>query len=170
MMRHAFAALRRHGVFYGILFFALSLCLSLHVFNLLHKQSEHPIEITLHAEHLPPEVCEAIVGEQRLLLDGRFALYKVDELLSPTLLRFYDANDKCEFTVTSKKYSDLEITLQAVAREHPFGMALYGVRTVNVGMHLALFGERTKIYGTCVGMRVLDTKEPREQAYPYLKK
>lgn len=147
------SSLKRHPFFFGMLLFSLSLCISLHLYQVLREENVEEIEITLRAEHLPPEVCEALASEERLLLDGRFSLCMVDTFASPTPLRFYDANDHCEFTVPSKKYTDVDITLRAVAREHPFGAALYGVRTVNVGMHLSLYGERCKIYGTCIDLR-----------------
>ena len=146
--------LKRHPILYSTLFFCLSLCVLLHLFELLHRQKSRELELVLRAEHLPPELCLALEDEECFLLDGRFALYKTEAVSSPTLLRFYDAADQCEFTVPSKKYSDVEITLHAVAREHPFGMALYGVRTVNVGMHLSLFGQRCKIYALCTELRV----------------
>jgi hypothetical protein len=136
---------------------ALPFCILLHVFALLQGDGKGEVEITLRAQHLTEEVCEALAEEQTLLLDGRFALYKIEQHISPSLLRFYDVDEQCEFTVPSKKYSDLEITLYTVAREHPFGMALYGVRTVNVGMHLSLFGEKTKVYATCIGIQPLKT-------------
>ena len=149
-------ASRRHGVLIGILLFGLSLCISLHLVALIYKEQEHAVEIKILAERLPPEVCEAIKNEEKLMLDGRFALYKSKEAFSPTLLRFYDAEELCEYSVPSKKYSNLEITLQAAARRSSFGAALYGVRTVNVGMRLSLYGERTKLFATCIEIRILD--------------
>ena len=156
MRKRWFEAIQRRGIFFGILLLGLSFAVFAHVFTLLRKEKEQPIEITLLSEHLPPEICDALQHEERFLLDGRFALYTVDLQVRPTLLRFYDGSQGCEFTVPSKKYSDCELTLQTVAARTPFGVALCGVRTVNVGMKLSFFGERTKLYGTCINIRSLE--------------
>lgn len=156
MKRDPFGGVKRYAVLCGALSFALSCCVLFHLFSLIYEKEACEVEITLSAQHLPPELCEALEGEQTLLLDGRFALFKTNEVFSPTLLRFYDSKEGCEFTVMSKKYSDLTLTLRSVGRKGSFGIALYGVRTVNKGMSLSLFGEKSKLFGTCIGVRIIE--------------
>lgn len=147
---------KRKTLLYAILLAGMLLCTFLHALSFFKGEKVHQVVITLRAEHLSAEVCEAISKEERLLLDGRFALSIGEAMIYPTPLRFYDSRAGCEFTVPSKKYSDLEITLYASARSHPYGVALYGVRTINVGMNLSLYGEKSKLYGRCIDIRVLE--------------
>ena len=143
------------SVLAGLLVLFLSLCLFFHILERRQKAHEVNIRLELSIEHLIPEVCEALEGEEMLLLDGRFPLRISSSTSTPSLLRFYDATKECEFTVPSKKYSDYKIVLETTAREHPFGYAVGGVRTVNVGMGLTLLGQRCKIYGTLSSLEVL---------------
>lgn len=126
---------------------ALSLVLFFHISHLVEKEHEVEIDLVVSASMLFPELCDVLAEEEVFLLDGRFPLQVLDCTRSPSLLRFYDGEKECEFTIPSKKYSDCEITLRARAREHPFGYALKGVRTVNVGMGATLFGKECKLYG-----------------------
>ena len=139
---------RGRSLLLGLLTLALSLSLFLHILTLVYRKHEVEIELTVSLSSLMPELATALEEETVLSLDGRFPLSVRSLTLTPSLLRFYDAAVGCEFTVPSRKYSDSELILTAKAREHPFGYALGGVRTVTVGSGVTLYGERCKIYGT----------------------
>ena len=140
----------------GIGILSLSLVLFLHISMRQQKINEVDVQFVFVTERAFPELCEAIVGEEVFYLDGRFPLEVLSCAERPSLLRFYDGERGVEFTVPSSMYSDFEITLRAPAREHPFGYALGGVRTVNVGMGVVLFGENCKVYGKIVALCVSD--------------
>ena len=143
---------RRHRHARSLLLGALSLMLSLVLFfqisRQLYRTHEVEVELVVTARELFAEQCEALEEENVLFLDGRFPLALSRTFSSPSLLRFYDSERGSEFTVPSVRYSDYELTLHATGREHAFGVAIAGVRTVNVGMSLTLYGANCKIYGT----------------------
>ena len=141
----------------GILFLALSLTVFFSVAARIHRENEVELRITLSISSLLPALCDALSDEEMLYLDGRFPLEVSACTLSPSLLRFYDGTRQCEFTVPSTRTKDATLTLIATARAHPFGYALGGVRTVNVGMSLTLYGKRCKIFGQVCAIEVLDS-------------
>ncbi len=142
----------------GALTLMLSLVLFLHFSARSYREHEVEIELVIVSERLFPELCEVLCEEEILSLDGRFPLEVISCRQTSSLLRFYDGEGGYEFTVPSKKYSDYEITLRTKAREHPFGYALFGVRTVNVGMGVTLLGSRCKIYGTISSLTAHNVK------------
>ncbi len=149
MKRNRLFSRIRHPVVFVLFSLCLSFVLFLQIYGQMTKIEETEVTFTIRCEHLGAEVCEAIATEEIFYLDGRFPLYVNEISFSPTLLRFYDGEEKCEFTVPSKKYSTLTLSLSAPARTHSYGAAVGGVRTVNVGMGLSLYGDRTKLYGVC---------------------
>ena len=146
---------KRKSLLFGVLTLAFSLTLFFHILSLRQEKNEVEISITLTAMQISPELGEQLEKEDTLSLDGRFPLLVTSCTASPSLLRFYDGERACEFTVPSKKYSDYQLTLTAKARAHEFGYALGGVRTVNVGMGVTLFGKTSKIYGTISALKVI---------------
>lgn len=136
----------------GITILSVSLVLFFHISMRRQKMNEVDAHFVFVTEQAFSELCEAIEEEEVFYLDGRFPLEVLSCTQRPSLLRFYDGERGVEFTVPSALYSDYEITLRAKAREHPFGYALGGVRTVNVGMGVVLFGENCKVYGKFVSL------------------
>lgn len=139
----------------GFFILALSLTLFFHIVTRLQRKNEVKVHLVVSLSSLFPELCEALDLEEKLLLDGRFPLEVVDCTLTPSLLRFYNGADGLEFTVPSSRVKDATLVLTGKARAHPFGYALGGVRTVNVGMNITLYGERCKIYGRVSSIQVL---------------
>ena len=139
----------------GLLMLALSLTVFFHSARRKYREDEVEVRLSVSLSSLFPELTEALLLEDTFLLDGRFALAVEDCALTPSLLRFYDGTEHLEFTVPSARKKDATLLLTGKARQHSFGYALGGVRTVNVGMNLTLYGERCKIYGRVSAIEVL---------------
>lgn len=139
---------RARSFLVGILSLMLSVVLFLHICQRSYQKNEVDLVLVVVARELFREQSEALVGEEVLFLDGRFPLSVLQYVRTPSVLRFYDGEAQCEFTTPSGKYSDYEITLLSSAREHSFGFAIGGLRTVTVGTGITLYGERCKVYGT----------------------
>ena len=131
----------------GLLTLALSLTIFFHISSRMRREHEVEVRLTLTLSSLSPEICDALCSEGEFLLDGRFPLAVSNFSLTPSLLRFYDFTKRCEFTIPSARKKDATLELTSKARSHPFGYALGGIRTVNVGMNVTLYGKRCKAFG-----------------------